>query len=88
MTGPARVTFVWTGLVVATGITFWLGAAHPFASLSPRLGPALAIAIATAKAWFIGLDFMELRGAAIGLRLAFQGWLLAVAATLITLTLI
>jgi len=88
MTESARVTYVWAGLVMATGITVWLGVAHPFAASSPRLVPALAIVIASGKAWFIGLDFMEIRGAAPGLRLAFQGWLLTVTATLVTLILI
>lgn len=88
MTGSARVTYVWAGLVMATGLTFWLGVAHPFAVWSPDLGPVLAMVIAAGKAWFIGLDFMEIRGAAPGLRLAFQGWLLAVTVTLVTLILI
>lgn len=88
MTGSARVTYVWAGLVIATGITVWLGVALPFTAWSPRLGPALVMVIAAGKAWFIGLDFMEIRGAAPGLRLAFQGWLLTVAATLVTLILI
>lgn len=88
MTRPSRATVVWAGLVLATGLTLWLYRGHPFASWSPRLAPAAAITIAAVKAWFIGLDFMELRGAALGLRLAFQGWLLATTTALIALILI
>jgi hypothetical protein len=75
---PRRATLVWIGLVLATVLTFWLGTDHPFAAKSVRLASSIAIAIGVGKAAFIGLEFMELRHAPRGLRLAFLTWCVVV----------
>ncbi|MFE6926111.1 cytochrome C oxidase subunit IV family protein [Nocardia sp. NPDC057663] len=71
---PRRATWVWIGLVLATCTTWWLGGSHPFASGNVRFASAAAIAIAFAKAYFIGIEFMELRSAPKTLRRAFEAW--------------
>ena len=79
MTGPSTFTFVrnragvsWLILIVATLISYTLGADH-------RTGSVLVVvvlAIAAVKIRLVGLDFMELRSAPTPLRLAFEGYCL------------
>ena len=76
-----RVTLVWLGLVVLTGVTTW--------GLSKGLfSPAVAVVgiflIAALKVRFVMLDFMELRRAPIPVRLAFEAWPVAVAAMILS----
>jgi hypothetical protein len=82
---PRRATVVWIALVLATCATWWLGTDHPFADASVRLAGAVAIVIAFAKAWLVGQDFMELRGAARPLRLALAVWLSVVGSLCVAL---
>lgn len=77
---PARATVVWIGLVLATMLTFWLGTDHPFATTSVGLAASIAIVVGIGKAALIGLEFMELRHAPRGLRLAFLTWCAVVGA--------
>ncbi len=71
---PIRTTVIWVGLMVATGLTLWLGASHSTIV-------AVAIPIAFLKIYFIGSEFMELRGAPAALRAVFTAWVIGVATT-------
>jgi hypothetical protein len=74
-TSLRRPTAVGAGLVLATLLTWWLGTGHPFSGTSVRLASALAMAVAMAKVHYVAMDFMELRTAALPLRVAFFSWL-------------
>lgn len=63
-----RITLVWIALVAATLVSFEL----PGGGAS--LAGALVLAIAFVKTRYIMLEFMELRHAPLGLRLAAEGW--------------
>ena len=79
-----RMVAIWLLLVAAT--VFSLGLVEEFNLANPsRYVGVVVITIAFIKVRFIGLDFMELRNAPIPLRLAFEGWLLTIAGTLMTL---
>ena len=75
---PRRPTIVWLGLVAATFVTYGLATRHPFAATSGKLAAAVAIGVGIAKAAFIGLEFMEIRGAPRALRFALLAWCAAV----------
>ncbi len=62
---------VWGALIAATCVSWSLGAA--------------ALVIAFVKVRFIGLEFMELRGASAILRGLFEGWVILVGAALLAL---
>jgi hypothetical protein len=68
-------------LMVATCVTWWLGADPPFTDTSVRLASTIAVVIAFVKVRYVGLDFMGLRAAPRVLRLLFEGWVLAVGVT-------
>jgi uncharacterized integral membrane protein len=77
MPGPSAFTFVrsragvsWVVLIVATLISYALGADHGTGSVMA----VVVLAIAAIKIRLVGLDFMELRGAPMPLRLAFEGY--------------
>ena len=77
MSGPSTFTFVrsragvsWLVLIVATLLSFALGADHGTGSIMV----VVVIAIAAIKVRLVGLDFMELRSAPLPLRLAFEGY--------------
>ena len=74
---PLRPTVVWVLLVAVTGASFWLGTDHPFQSLGVRVASATALGIAFLKAYLVGQDFMEVRGAPAPLRWAFATWIVA-----------
>lgn len=76
---------VWSLLVAATLVTWWVGADHPPDLAGVRIGAVVAIVIAFGKVWLIGRHFMELREAARPLRYAFDGWVLVVGAALAAL---
>lgn len=64
----------WLVLLVATGITWWLGEVG-----AAGTGAILAmLAIAFIKGRLVILDFMELRGAPLMWRLLLEGWLILV----------
>ena len=85
-TVPRRVTVVFAGLVVATCITWWLGSRSSATGVG--LAAALTVLIASAKIYFIGRDFMELRSAPPGLRAAFKVWVGAVAVAAVALVVV
>jgi hypothetical protein len=80
MTGPSAFTFVrgragasWVVLIVATLISYALGAVHGAGSVIV----VVVLAIVAVKVRLVGLDFTELRSAPMVLRLAFEGDCLA-----------
>jgi hypothetical protein len=77
-TVPRRASIVFVALVVATAATFVLGTDEPFGTGGARLAAGAAIVIAFVKVAFVGLDFMELRGANRTLRRVFALWLVVV----------
>ena len=77
MPGPSAFAFVrgragvsWLVLMVATLISYTLGADHGTGSVIM----VVVLAIAAIKIRLVGLDFMELRTAPVPLRLAFEGY--------------
>lgn len=70
-----RVTVVWIGLMAATCATTWFLA-------KDLVAPAVAVVgifgIAAVKVGYVMLDFMELRTAPRGPRIAFGVWIAAV----------
>jgi hypothetical protein len=77
MTGPSAFTFVrtragvsWIVLIVATLISYALGADHGTGSVMV----VVVLAIAAFKVRLVGLDFMELRNAPLPLRWVFEGY--------------
>jgi Prokaryotic Cytochrome C oxidase subunit IV len=86
MTATRRVTLVWVLLLCLTFVSFAVG-------LEQGAGVASAAAVvilglALFKVRLIGIHFMELRVAPRPLRLLFEGYVLAVFATLVTLDLV
>jgi len=85
---PGRVTAVFTGLVVATCITWWLGSVSSLAGGALGLAASLTILIAFAKIYFIGRDFMELSDAPFVLRSVFSLWVCVVAVSAVALVVV
>jgi hypothetical protein len=81
---PVRTTFVWLVLIVATGVTWWLGTGH--AGHGTTWEVPVLISVAFAKAYLVGDEFMELRHAPVPLRMAFGAWTIAVGGGAIALT--
>ncbi|QTI69059.1 cytochrome C oxidase subunit IV family protein [Gordonia polyisoprenivorans] len=82
---PRRVFIVWVSLVALTCATLWLGIDHPLASVSVRLASSIAILLAFVKAWFIGMDFMEIRDAPAPLKVVFNAWIMLIGGGLVIL---
>lgn len=69
----------WLVLLVATGITWWLGDVG-----AAGTGVILAmLAITFIKGRLVILDFMELRGAPLMWRLLLEGWLILVSSLIL-----
>lgn len=85
---PARTTAIWVVLVLASLVSWWLGMNGSGDQLGDRLMIAAVIVIAFLKAYFIGSEFMEVRGAAALLRGLFTGWALLLAAAIATIYLV
>jgi cytochrome c oxidase subunit IV len=78
---PAVV--VWLVLVLATTLSWWLGADHGLGTTDAAI--SLVLVIAFAKTWAVGRWFMELRFAPPALRLAFDAWVLVAGAMVVAL---
>jgi hypothetical protein len=72
-------------LIVLTVISWWSGAGHGLGSDAHSLATALVLVIAFAKVHLVGMHFMELRRAALPLRLVFDTWVVIVPMALIGL---
>lgn len=71
---PPRTTAIWLILVLASFLTWWLGTDDYEDRSGDRLAVAAVIVIAFLKAYLIGMEFMEVRGAPAVLRALFTGW--------------
>jgi hypothetical protein len=71
-----RATLVWLGLMAATCMTTWGLSKDWFSPAAAVVGTFL---IAALKVRYVVLDFMELRQAPLGVRIAFEAWPAAVA---------
>jgi hypothetical protein len=87
-TVPRRVTVVFAALVAATCITWWLGSGSSRTGAGLGLVATLTVLIASAKIYFIGRDFMDLRSAPSTLRIAFNVWVGAIAVAAIALVVV
>lgn len=84
MTGMTRgPVATWAILVIATALSYvaWVDPDR----LSPTVAGSVVILIAMAKAWLIGMRFMELDTAIWPLRIVFTAWVLAVGIILLTM---
>lgn len=79
-----KITLVWIGLVLATGLSWQFGHGFGFGDNIPY-GTVAVIVISFIKVRFIMLDFMEVRTAPLALRVALETWCVLVCATLIFL---
>lgn len=68
-----RTSLIWLALVAATWLSWELGHGLIFGDAYRHASVAVVL-IAFIKARFVFLDFMELRRAPRGLRLAFEAW--------------
>jgi heme/copper-type cytochrome/quinol oxidase subunit 4 len=75
-----RVTLVWFGLVVLTCVTTWGLSKDIF---TPAVAVVGIFVIAAVKVRYVVLDFMELRGAPIPVRVAFEAWPVVVTAMIL-----
>ncbi|PJE05997.1 cytochrome C oxidase subunit IV family protein [Mycobacterium sp.] len=71
---PVRATATWALLMVATGVTWWLGADHDAKAAGGRALVAMAIPVAFVKVYLIGSEFMEVRNGPRALRVVFGAW--------------
>jgi Prokaryotic Cytochrome C oxidase subunit IV len=80
---PARTSAIWLILILASFLTWWLGTNDSRDQLSDRVMIVAVVVIAFLKAYLVGMEFMEVRGAPALLRGLLTGWvgLLAVAVT-------
>lgn len=76
------VSLVWLALMLATAVSWWLGADH---GVGVEEATIAVLTVAFIKVRFIGMYFMELRHAPPALRLLFEGWVVVVWAGLIVL---
>jgi hypothetical protein len=81
-----RVTLVWALLIALTFASFIVGVEQGAGAASAAA--VLIIGIALFKVRLIGMHFMDIRTAPRALRLIFEGYVLAVFATLVTLDLV
>ncbi|MEZ5662228.1 MAG: cytochrome C oxidase subunit IV family protein [Burkholderiaceae bacterium] len=76
-------------LVVATGVSWWLGESAASGSQHLGLAATLAVlALSAVKGALIALDYMELRRAPALWRRAVMGWLVVVLAGIATIAVI
>ena len=68
-----RITLVWSGLILATGLSWQFGHGFGFGE-KVHLATAAILIVTFLKIRFVFLDFMELRRAPFPLRLAFEIW--------------
>jgi len=79
-----KITLVWLGLVLATGLSWLFGHGFGFGD-NVQLATTAVILISFIKVRFIVLDFMEVRTAPMALRITLEAWSVIVCAILIFL---
>jgi len=75
----ARLVAVWAVLVGITLIS--CGSAHDV--VGGRLEGVAVIVLALVKVRFVVLDFMEVRAAPVGLRVALEGWVVVIGGAMV-----
>ena len=80
----SRITGIWVGLIVATGLSWQFGHGFGFGEQF-HYATATILIITFVKIRFVFLDFMELRTAPWPLRLAFEVWAVSICVILIGL---
>jgi hypothetical protein len=80
-----NVTAIWLGLALVTCVSWWLGTEHGTSHTIATIG---VIVIGFTKVQFIGLYFMELKGAPIALLVLFEIYAVVVPAALIVMYLV
>jgi Prokaryotic Cytochrome C oxidase subunit IV len=86
MTVPRRITLVWIVLLALTFGSFVIGIEQ--SSGFAAQAALIIIGIALFKVRIIGLHYMDLRSAPVGLRMMFEGYLLAVFTALAVIDLV
>jgi Prokaryotic Cytochrome C oxidase subunit IV len=76
-----RITAVWVLLVAATAASWEMG--HGLFFDDPGKAAIAIIVVALVKVRFVMMEFMELRGAPLAMRLAADAWLAVVGALMI-----
>lgn len=76
-TSPTAAEWIWLLLILATGITFWLGERDAVTSYGTLVVQAMFMLVLF-KGWLVADYFMELRHAPSHWRYAVLGWLLFV----------
>lgn len=79
------LTLTWLFLVAATLLGSWLGETETRDGTGAPWLVGMVIVISFAKAWAVGLQFMQLRRAPLALRFLFEGWIVATASVLVVL---
>ena len=80
------LTLTWLVLVTATLLGSWLGETETRSGTGGPWLVGLVIVISFAKAWAVGIEFMQLRRAPLVLRWLFEGWIVATAGALVALS--
>jgi hypothetical protein len=79
-----RITLVWLVLVLATGVSWWLGTGVPAGASGSRLvATALLLVVAFVKVRLIVRHFMEVERAPLALRIATDAWIVVVGLALL-----
>jgi hypothetical protein len=79
----ARTSVVWLLLVAATALSWKLS--HGLGLADPQDAGCAVLVVAFIKVRLVIMDFMEIRGAPLAMRLAGETWVLLMAAVLIAL---
>lgn len=79
----SRITQIWLLLVAATAISWEMG--HGVGFNSVRYASVSIIVIAFVKVRFVIMDFMEIRGAPLFMRIVAEAWALTVCSALVVL---
>ncbi len=80
-----RVTAIWLLLVAATGLSWWMGSDVDATQADFRLVATALIAVAFIKVRFVLRYFMEVRTAALPLKLLADAWVVIVCGAVLTL---
>ncbi|MUL65888.1 hypothetical protein BOO86_15540 [Mycobacterium sp. CBMA 234] len=78
----SSATVVWLFLIIATVVSWAMGAHHGFTH-SDKINSVAILIIAFVKVRFVGLYFMELKNAPPGLRAILEAWCAVVCAVTI-----
>jgi hypothetical protein len=72
----SSVTLVWAVLMLATGLSWWLGTHPGGAATGGASATIVLLLVAFFKVRLVMMHFMEVRGAPLPLRVACEGWVI------------